>query len=160
MVAASVLLVADQGCSWTPGTAGRTSGRFRQDHERAAGRDRQQRCLLAGQAPSPAGLSIRRWTSMTLRASALAVWRIATPDQQSLYLPLFHELLVTEIATISVSIGGKGRHGAGASSEDTEIVITMCRGRTTRPPRLIGWSAGPLAHRRSSTCSPAAPVYG
>lgn len=62
-------------------------------------------------------------------------WRIATPEQQQQYMVLFHDLLVTEIAShfgeyqgVHVTIG------LARANEDTEIVITTVerpRNRTT-----------------------------
>jgi phospholipid transport system substrate-binding protein len=66
-------------------------------------------------------------------------WRIATPDQQSLYLPLFHELLVTEIADhLGEYRGVRVAMGLARSSEDTEIVITMVS-RPNNPTTQVDW---------------------
>jgi phospholipid transport system substrate-binding protein len=66
-------------------------------------------------------------------------WRIATPDQQSLYLPLFREMLVTEIAEhLGEYRGVQVTMGLARTSEDTEIVITMMS-RPKNPTTQVDW---------------------
>jgi phospholipid transport system substrate-binding protein len=66
-------------------------------------------------------------------------WRIATPDQQSQYKVLFHELLVTEIAGhLGEYQGVRVTMGLARASEDTQIVITRIE-RPQGPPTQIDW---------------------
>lgn len=66
-------------------------------------------------------------------------WRIATPDQQSLYLPLFRKMLVTEIADhLGEYRGVQVAMGLARTSEDTEIVITMVS-RPKNPTTQVDW---------------------
>jgi phospholipid transport system substrate-binding protein len=66
-------------------------------------------------------------------------WRIATPDQQTQYMALFHELLVTEIAShLGEYQGVRVTMGLARASEDTEIVITMVD-RPKNPTTQVDW---------------------
>ena len=52
-------------------------------------------------------------------------WRIATDDQQAQYMALFHDLLVTNIAShLGEYQGVRVTMGLARTSTDTEIVIT------------------------------------
>ncbi len=52
-------------------------------------------------------------------------WRIATPDQQTQYMTLFHDLLLTKIAShLGEYQGVRVTMGLARASADTEIVIT------------------------------------
>jgi phospholipid transport system substrate-binding protein len=66
-------------------------------------------------------------------------WRIATPDQQTQYMALFHDLLVTEIAShLGEYQGVQVTMGLARTSEDTEIVITMVD-RPKNPTTQVDW---------------------
>jgi phospholipid transport system substrate-binding protein len=66
-------------------------------------------------------------------------WRLATPDQQLEYMPLFHDLLVTEIAGhLGEYQGVRVTMGLARASSDTEIVITTVE-RPNNPPLQIDW---------------------
>ena len=66
-------------------------------------------------------------------------WRIATPDQQTQYMALFHDLLVTEIAShLGEYQGVQVTMGLARTSEDTEIVFTMVD-RPKNPTTQVDW---------------------
>ena len=66
-------------------------------------------------------------------------WRIATPDQQTQYMALFHDLLVTEIAShLGEYQGVRITMGLARANEDTEIVITMVD-RPNNPTTQVDW---------------------
>lgn len=66
-------------------------------------------------------------------------WRIATPDQQKQYMVLFHDLLVTEIAShLGEYQGVRVTMGLARASVDTEIVITMVD-RPNNPTTQVDW---------------------
>jgi len=66
-------------------------------------------------------------------------WRIATPEQQRQYLTLFHDLLVTEIAShIGEYRGVIVKMGLARAAVDTEIVITTVE-RPKEPAMQIDW---------------------
>lgn len=66
-------------------------------------------------------------------------WRIATPAQQAEYLPLFHELLVLEIAGhLGDYRGVRVTMGPARTAADTEIVITTVE-RPTSPANQVDW---------------------
>jgi phospholipid transport system substrate-binding protein len=66
-------------------------------------------------------------------------WRIATPDQQTQYMALFHDLLLTEIAGHFGEYQGVGvTMGLARASADTEIVITTVD-RPKSPPTQVDW---------------------
>jgi phospholipid transport system substrate-binding protein len=66
-------------------------------------------------------------------------WRIATPDQQKQYMTLFHDLLVTEIAShLGEYQGVRVTMGLARTSADTEIVITMVD-RPNNPTTQVDW---------------------
>jgi phospholipid transport system substrate-binding protein len=66
-------------------------------------------------------------------------WKIATPDQQTQYMALFHELLVTKIAGhLGEYQGVRVTIGLARASEDTEIVITMVA-RPENPAIQVDW---------------------
>jgi phospholipid transport system substrate-binding protein len=66
-------------------------------------------------------------------------WRLATPDQQTQYTALFHDLLVTKIArNLGDYRGVRVTMGPARASEDTEIVITKVA-RPENPPMQIDW---------------------
>jgi len=69
-------------------------------------------------------------------------WRIATPDQQTEYMALFHDLLVTEIAShLGEYQGVRVTMGLARASADTEIVITMIS-RPNNPTTQVDWVVG------------------
>jgi len=66
-------------------------------------------------------------------------WRIATPDQQTQYMVLFHDLLLTEIAGhFGEYQGVRVTMGLARASDDTEIVITTVE-RPKNPPTQVDW---------------------
>ncbi|WP_158240678.1 MlaC/ttg2D family ABC transporter substrate-binding protein [Telmatospirillum siberiense] len=66
-------------------------------------------------------------------------WRIATPDQQADYLALFHDLLVTKIAShLGDYQGVRVIMGQARASGDTEIVITKVV-RPENPVIQVEW---------------------
>jgi phospholipid transport system substrate-binding protein len=66
-------------------------------------------------------------------------WRIATPEQQTEYMALFHDLLVTEIAShLGEYQGVRVTMGLSRASTDTEIVITMVD-RPHNPTTQVDW---------------------
>ena len=66
-------------------------------------------------------------------------WRIATQDQQTQYVALFHDLLVTQIAShLGEYQGVRVTMGLARASEDTEIVITMVD-RPNNPTTQVDW---------------------
>lgn len=66
-------------------------------------------------------------------------WRIATPDQQTQYVSLFHDLLVSKIAThLGEYQGVRVTMGLARASEDTEIVITKVA-RPENPTIQVDW---------------------
>jgi phospholipid transport system substrate-binding protein len=66
-------------------------------------------------------------------------WRIATPDQRTQYMALFHDLLLTEIAGhFGEYQGVHVTMGLARTSEDTEIVITTVE-RPTAPATQVDW---------------------
>jgi phospholipid transport system substrate-binding protein len=66
-------------------------------------------------------------------------WRIATPDQQTQYMTLFHDLLVTEIAGhLGEYQGVRVTMGPARTSADTEIVITTVE-RPNNPATQVDW---------------------
>jgi phospholipid transport system substrate-binding protein len=66
-------------------------------------------------------------------------WPIATPDQQTQYMALFHELLVTKIAShLGEYQGVRVTMGLARTSEETEIVITQVA-RPENPPMQVDW---------------------
>ena len=66
-------------------------------------------------------------------------WRIATSDQQTQYMALFHDLLVTEIAShLGEYQGVRITMGLARASADTEIVITMVD-RPKNPTTQVDW---------------------
>jgi phospholipid transport system substrate-binding protein len=66
-------------------------------------------------------------------------WRIATPDQRTQYMTLFHDLLLTEIAGhFGEYQGVHVTMGLARTSEDTEIVITMVE-RPEAPATQVDW---------------------
>jgi len=66
-------------------------------------------------------------------------WRIATPDQKKQYMALFHDLLLTEIAShFGEYQGVRVTMGLARTSTDTEIVITTVE-RPNSPPTQVDW---------------------
>jgi phospholipid transport system substrate-binding protein len=66
-------------------------------------------------------------------------WQIATPDQQTQYMALFHDLLVTEIAGhLGEYQGVRVTMGLARASADTEIVITTVD-RPNNPTTQVDW---------------------
>ena len=66
-------------------------------------------------------------------------WRIATPEQQRQYIPLFHDLLTTKIADhLGEYEGVRVTIGAVRAAADTEIVITTVE-RPRDPAQRIDW---------------------
>lgn len=66
-------------------------------------------------------------------------WRIATPDQQTQYMALFHDLLLTEIAGhFGEYQGVRVSMGLARTSADTEIVITTVE-RPKNPATQVDW---------------------
>jgi phospholipid transport system substrate-binding protein len=66
-------------------------------------------------------------------------WRIATPDQRTQYMTLFHDLLLTEIAGhFGEYQGVRVTLGLARTSEDTEIVITTVE-RPKAPATQVDW---------------------
>lgn len=66
-------------------------------------------------------------------------WRIATPDQQAQYMSLFHDLLVTNIAShLGDYQGVRVTMGLARTSVDTEIVITTVE-RPRDPTTQVDW---------------------
>ena len=65
-------------------------------------------------------------------------WRIATPEQQQQYIPLFHDLLTTKIADHLGEYEGVRVTQGSAAAADTEIVITTVE-RPRDPTQRIDW---------------------
>jgi phospholipid transport system substrate-binding protein len=66
-------------------------------------------------------------------------WRIATEDQQAQYMALFHDLLVTNIAShLGEYQGVRVTMGLARTSTDTEIVITTVE-RPKNPATQVDW---------------------
>jgi phospholipid transport system substrate-binding protein len=66
-------------------------------------------------------------------------WPIATPDQQTQYMTLFHELLVSKIAShLGEYQGVRVTMGLARTSADTEIVITTLT-RPQNPTIQVDW---------------------
>ncbi len=66
-------------------------------------------------------------------------WRIATADQQTQYIALFHDLLVTQIFDhLGEYQGVRLTMGLARASQDTEIVITTVE-RPNAPARRVDW---------------------
>ena len=66
-------------------------------------------------------------------------WRIATPDQQTQYMTLFHDLLLTKIAShLGEYQGVRVIMGLARASADTEIVITTIE-RPNNPATQVDW---------------------
>jgi phospholipid transport system substrate-binding protein len=66
-------------------------------------------------------------------------WRIATPDQQKQYLALFHDVLITNIASkLGEYRGVKFTVGAAQSRDMGEVVSTVVE-RPNNPPANIQW---------------------
>lgn len=66
-------------------------------------------------------------------------WRIATDDQQAQYMALFHDLLVTNIAShLGEYQGVRVTMGLARTSTDTEIVITTVE-RPKNPATQVDW---------------------
>jgi len=66
-------------------------------------------------------------------------WRIATPDQRTQYMTLFHDLLLTEISGhFGEYQGVRVAMGLARTSEDTEIVITTVE-RPKAPATQVDW---------------------
>jgi phospholipid transport system substrate-binding protein len=66
-------------------------------------------------------------------------WRIATPDQQAQYMTLFHDLLLTKIASdLGEYQGVRVAMGLARASADTEIVITTIE-RPNNQPAQVDW---------------------
>jgi phospholipid transport system substrate-binding protein len=69
-------------------------------------------------------------------------WRIATPDQQQQYMALFHDLLVTKIAShLGEYQGVRVTLRLSRTSADTEIVITTVE-RPKNPANQVDWVVG------------------
>jgi phospholipid transport system substrate-binding protein len=69
-------------------------------------------------------------------------WHIATPEQQTQYMALFRELLVTKIAGhLGEYQGVRVSLGLARTSADTEIVITMVK-RPESPIMRVDWVVG------------------
>jgi len=67
-------------------------------------------------------------------------WRIATPDQQTQYLAVFHDLLVSEIAGhLGEYKGVRLTTGLARTSADTEIVNTTVV-RPNNPATQVDWA--------------------
>ena len=66
-------------------------------------------------------------------------WHIATPDQQAQFMTLFHDLLVTKIAShLGEYRGVRVTMGLARASADTEIVITIIE-RPNNPATQVDW---------------------
>jgi phospholipid transport system substrate-binding protein len=66
-------------------------------------------------------------------------WRLATPDQQKQYMPLFREILVMKVADhLGEYKGGQVTMGPARRSADTEIVITTVEVPRTSA-RRVDW---------------------
>jgi len=74
-------------------------------------------------------------------------WRTATPDQQTQYMALFHEVLVTNITSKLGEYQGVTFTMGRSKQQDEETVVSTTVVRPNNPPTAVDWIiANPAAN--------------
>lgn len=69
-------------------------------------------------------------------------WRQATPEQQKLYVALFHQVLVTNIATKLGEYQGVKFNVVKTRQQEEDAVVSTTVDRPNNPPTVVDWIIG------------------